>query len=60
MKNITMKLDESTGILTITIDTTARFGQSKSGKTTIVASTSGNVPIAEDSPIKIGINCYTK
>jgi len=58
MKNIKMTLDTK-GILTITIDTKERLGKSGSGKTTIVATTSGNVPV-EGTDVKIGINAYVK
>ena len=42
----------------ITIDLTKDFGPSKSGKTIVVATTRGNVPIPGSDTIKIGINCY--
>lgn len=55
MKNIEMQVDEN--ILTIRIDLSKEYGESKSGKTIIVASTQGNVN-APESDIKIGVNCY--
>lgn len=57
MKNIEMKVDKN--ILTIKIDLTKSFGASKSGKTQIIATTSGNVgvPDSQDA-IKIGVNVY--
>jgi hypothetical protein len=49
-------------ILTITIDLTKNFGVSSSGKSEIVATTSGNMDLgAIDTGvtgIKLGINCY--
>lgn len=55
MKNVEMVVDGD--ILTITVDLSKDFGPSKSGKTTIVASSEGNksVPGREE---KIGINVY--
>jgi ABC-type molybdate transport system ATPase subunit len=46
--------------LTITIDLTKTFGPSSSGKTTIIATTGGNVPAPEHDDIKVGVNIYTK
>jgi ABC-type molybdate transport system ATPase subunit len=47
-------------ILTIEIDLSKRFGKSSSGKTTIVATTAGNVKVDGHPDISIGINAYTK
>ncbi len=44
-------------ILTIKVDLTQEFGPSSSGKTTIVASTEGNVDVP-GSEVKVGVNCY--
>lgn len=57
MTNIDMKQEGN--ILTIKIDTSKRFGASGSGKSTVVASTGGNVSVPGNEAIKIGINCYT-
>ncbi len=46
-------------ILHLEIDVTKRLGPSASGKTTIVATTSGNQPIPGTDVI-LGLNCYTK
>jgi len=46
-------------ILVIRIDTAKTYGRSKSGKSTIIASTGGNKTI--DTPhgaVKLGLNCY--
>ncbi len=57
MKNIEMQVSKN--ILTITIDLSKSFGPSKSGKTEIIASTSGNVVVPDgNDDIKIGVNCY--
>jgi hypothetical protein len=55
MKNVEMAVDGD--VLTITIDLSKDFGPSKSGKTTIVASSEGNksVPGREE---RIGLNVY--
>lgn len=46
-------------ILTIKVDLSKEFGPSSSGKTTIVASTEGNVSIPERDE-KVGLNVYKK
>ena len=56
MKNVEMKVDEQ-GILTIKIDTKTRLGESKSGKTIMLASTEGNQRV-NGSEVFIGLNCY--
>jgi hypothetical protein len=54
MKNIEIKKEKT--LLHITIDLSKTFGPSKSGKTTIVASTEGNIDVGDG--VKIGINAY--
>ena len=54
-KNVEMQVEGH--ILTIKLDLTKEFGPSSSGKTTIVASTEGNVDVP-DSEVKVGLNCY--
>jgi len=56
MKNVEMKVENN--ILTIQIDLTKEFGPSSSGKTIIIASTEGNVPIPGNEEAKIGLNIY--
>ena len=56
MKNVEMKVENN--ILTIQVDLTKEFGPSSSGKTIIIASTEGNVPIPGDEAAKIGLNVY--
>ena len=57
MQNITMK---TTGDkLVIEIDLSKNLGTSKSGKSSIIATTSGNIEIENKPGIKIGINCYS-
>ncbi|HOG69054.1 MAG TPA: hypothetical protein PK366_06735, partial [Fibrobacteraceae bacterium] len=58
MKNVEMKTEGD--ILTIKVDLTKEFGPSSSGKTIIIASTEGNVPIEGHDEIKVGLNVYKK
>jgi hypothetical protein len=58
MKNVEMSLEGN--ILTIKVDLTKEFGPSASGKTIIIASTEGNVPIPEREDVKVGVNVYHK
>jgi hypothetical protein len=57
MKNVEMKLEGN--ILVIRVDLTKDFGPSASGKTTIIASTEGNIPVP-DREERIGLNVYRK
>jgi ABC-type taurine transport system ATPase subunit len=56
MKNIDMQVKGDK--LVITIDLSKEFGASASGKTTIVATTAGNVSVPGREAIKLGINAY--
>ena len=58
MKNIEHKIEGN--ILTVKIDLSKDFGPSSSGKTIIIASTEGNPPIKDGSPICMGINVYKR
>ena len=57
MKNVEMNVEGN--ILIIRVDLTKEFGPSSSGKTTIIASTEGNVSIP-DREEKVGLNVYRK
>ena len=57
MKNVEMSVEGV--LLTIQVDLSKEFGPSSSGKTTIIASTEGNVNIPERDE-KIGLNIYKK
>jgi hypothetical protein len=57
MKNVELTVNGTT--LTITVDLSKDFGPSSSGKTTIIASTEGNISIP-DREEKIGLNIYKK
>jgi len=57
MKNANIEVKGD--ILTITVDLSKELGRSKSGKTMIIATSSGNKPI-EGTPAIIGLNIYRK
>ncbi|RMH32546.1 MAG: hypothetical protein D6690_13745 [Nitrospirae bacterium] len=57
MKNVEMTVNGN--LLTITVDLSKEFGPSSSGKTIIIASTEGNVPVPGREE-KIGLNVYKK
>ena len=58
MDNIQIELKDNKAV--ITIDLGKDFGPSKSGKTIVVATTRGNVPIPipGSETIRLGLNCY--
>jgi hypothetical protein len=58
MKNVEMTVEND--ILTIKIDLSKDYGPSSSGKTTIIASTEGNVSVPGQDTIKLGLNVYKK
>ena len=58
MKNVEMSLEGT--ILMIKVDLSKEFGPSASGKTIIIASTEGNVPIPGREDVKVGFNVYHK
>jgi len=58
LKNIDMQFKGTKLVLTIDMDKS--HGPSKSGKTTIIATTSGNQPIDGYPTAFIGVNVYTK
>jgi len=58
VKNIEMKI-ENKDILVIRVDLKKDFGPSKTGKTTIIASTEGNVTVPGRSEV-VGLNVYKK
>lgn len=57
MKNVELTVDGT--MLMIKVDLSKDFGLSSSGKTTIIASTEGNVSIPGREE-KIGLNIYKK
>ncbi|WP_042706770.1 hypothetical protein [Methanomicrobium mobile] len=58
MKNVDMSVNGNT--LTIKVDLSKDFGETKSGKSISIASTDGNVSIPGNDDIKIGLNVYRK
>ncbi len=56
MQNVAISVEGNTLILKI--DLTKDFGPSSSGKTRIVATTSGNVTIDGHPDVKCGLNVY--
>jgi len=58
MQNIDVKIEKNKLILTV--DLTKRLGPSSSGKTTIVASTSGNAKIEGHEGLQFGLNVFAK
>lgn len=53
-----MKVEGS--VLTITVDLSKEFGESKSGKSIVIGSSEGNISIPDNDDIKIGLNVYRK
>ncbi len=58
MQNITMTLKDKK--LTLVIDLAKEIGPSSSGKSTLIASTGGNIEVTGAEGVKLGINCYRK
>ena len=56
MKNI--QIEKTGDVLTIKINLNQTQGPSKSGKTTVIASTQGNVTVPGTEGVKLGVNCY--
>lgn len=57
MKNVDVSVTGN--VLTITVDLSKELGPSSSGKTTIIATTEGNVSIPGREE-KLGVNVYKK
>ncbi|HWQ66529.1 MAG TPA: hypothetical protein VN372_06635 [Methanospirillum sp.] len=58
MKNIEMTVEGTK--LTIIVDLSKDYGESKSGKSITIASTEGNISVPDNEDIKIGLNIYRK
>jgi hypothetical protein len=56
MKNVEIKIQGN--LLVMTVDLSKSFGLSSSGKSTIVATTVGNVPVPGREEVKVGLNVY--
>jgi len=57
MKNVSLSIEGE--ILTIRVDLSRDCGPSSTGKTMLVATTEGNVPVP-DREEKLGLNVYRK
>jgi len=57
MKNV--ELSGKGDTLSITVDVTKEFGPSSSGKTVMIASTEGNLPLPRRNEV-LGLNVYRK
>jgi hypothetical protein len=58
MTNVETKVEGDK--LTITVDLSKTVGRSKSGKSVIIATTSGSVTVdTKRGPVKVGLNVYT-
>lgn len=58
MKNIDIKTNGNQ--LVITVDLSKDYGPSSSGKSTIVASTAGNIELSKAPGVFVGVNVYRK
>ena len=58
MKNVQMTVEGKTLVIRVNLE--ERHGRSASGKTTIVASTEGNVSVPGQDNIRVGLNVYEK
>lgn len=58
MKNVDISVSGDTLVLKVNLK--ERLGKSASGKTTIVATTEGNISVPGHEEIKLGLNLYTK
>lgn len=56
MRNVSLTVNGKT--LTLTVDLSKEQGESKSGKSIVIASTDGNVDVKGASGIKLGLNVY--
>lgn len=58
MENVKMKLEKQK--LVIEVDLSVKGAASKSGKSVVLATTSGNVEVPGSDGVKIGLNIYRK
>jgi len=59
-KDSSLHVYEDDGLLYIVVDTNTELGPSASGKSTMVASSGGNIPISLENgkQVKLGLNLY--
>lgn len=55
--NVSMEVDGSTLVITIELDDVTKV-RSKSGKSNLVATTGGNIPVPGKPDLRIGVNLY--
>jgi hypothetical protein len=58
MQNVKMTVEGNK--LTIEVDLSEEHGPSSSGKTTIIATTSGNAPVEGKEGVQVGLNVFKK
>lgn len=58
MKNVSLEVEGQ--LLVIKINLSQPQGASKSGNSTIIGSTCGNVEVPGHPLVKLGVNCYTQ
>ena len=58
MKNVKVEVTKDNKLV-LTVDLNQNFGISGSGKSVIIGTTSGNVPLSSNQDVKIGLNVYT-
>lgn len=56
MENVEISVVKN--VLTLKVDLSKDLGPSKSGKTHVIASTKGNVPVPDHADCRIGLNVY--
>lgn len=56
-QNVTMEVQGN--MLVIMVDLSQSFGVSGSGKSTIIATTGGNVSVPGHEAVKVGLNVYS-
>jgi len=54
-----VKMEKKGNVLTITVDLSKKGTPSSTGKSLVIASTQGNVPV-EGSDVIVGLNVYKK
>lgn len=58
MQNV--KMEVKGNVLTITVDLSKTYGNSKSGKSVVIATTGGNADAPGGNGVKVGLNVYKK
>lgn len=58
--NVNMEVDEETNELVIRIDLNKHYGKSSTGKSYIIACSSGPKPLAGRKGVSVGVNVFAK